>query len=202
MKLLKQLKWNLILMALAFIALGIILIIWPTETLKTSCYILAVFLIAIGVVSLISYMRKDISRILYRYDLVVGVSAALGGVLVIIKAEQLMELIPVVLGFLVTISGILKIQNSIDMFRLGHGTWHIAFAFAIINIAFGVVLLINPFAWEVFIACIGVALVYSGVTDLYMTIAISIRLKNMQTEIIVREESGGNGMEGRTDGKA
>ena len=63
MQLLKQLKWNLILMALGFIALGLVLIIWPAETLKTSCYILAVILIAIGVVSLISYMRKDINRL-------------------------------------------------------------------------------------------------------------------------------------------
>lgn len=193
MQFLKQLKWNLILMALGLIALGVILIIWPTQTLKTSCYILAVLLIAIGVVSLISYVRKDITGILYRYDLVVGVSAALGGILVIVKAEQLMELIPVVLGFLVTISGILKIQNSIDMLRLGYGTWYIAFAMALINIVFGVVLLINPFAWEIFITCIGVALVYSGITDLYMTIAISIRLKNIQTELVVREKGESNG---------
>lgn len=193
MQLLKQLKWNLILTALGFIALGVILTIWPTQTLKTSCYILAVLLIAIGVVSLISYVRKDITGILYRYDLVVGVSAVLGGVLVIIKADQLMDLIPVVLGFLVTISGILKIQNSIDMLRLGHGTWHIAFAMALINIVFGVILLINPFIWEIFITCVGVALVYSGVTDLYMTIAISIRLKNVQTEIVLRERGEKNG---------
>lgn len=193
MQFLKQLKWNLILMALGLIALGVILIIWPTQTLKTSCYILAVLLIAIGVVSLISYARKDITGILYRYDLVVGVSAALGGILVIVKAEQLMELIPVVLGFLVTISGILKIQNSIDMLRLGYGTWYIAFAMALINIVFGVVLLITPFAWEIFITCIGVALVYSGITDLYMTIAISIRLKNIQTELVVREKGENNG---------
>lgn len=193
MQLLKQLKWNLILTALGFVALGVILIIWPTQTLKTSCYILAVLLIAIGVVSLISYVRKDITGILYRYDLVVGVSAALGGILIIIKAEQLMELIPVVLGFLVTISGILKIQNSIDMLRLGHGTWYIAFALAIINIVFGIILLINPFVWEIFITCVGVALVYSGITDLYMTIAISIRLKNVQTELVLKEKGGNNG---------
>lgn len=188
MNFLKQLRWNLILMALVFIALGVILIIWPTETLTTSCYILAALLIAVGVVSLISYMKKDISGIIYRYDLVVGLSCVLGGVLIIIKVNQLTDLIPVVLGFLVTISGILKIQNSIDMLRLGHGTWHVAFALAVINIVFGIVLLINPFAKEVLITCIGVALVYSGITDLYMTIAISIRLKNIHTEIVVHKE--------------
>lgn len=183
----KQLKWNLILMAVAYMALGIILIVWPTETLKTSIYILAVFLIAIGIVSLISYVRKDIGDAIYRYDLVVGVSFVLGGILVIIKVEQLTALIPVILGFMVTISGILKIQNSIDMFRLGHGTWYLAFALSIINIVFGIVLLIAPFAREVLVACIGVALVYSGITDMYMTIAISIRLKNIQTEIVSKE---------------
>lgn len=72
MSLLKQLKWNLILLAVIFIALGIVLILWPGATMKTICYLLAAMLLAIGVVSLINYLRKDISGIIYRYDLVVG----------------------------------------------------------------------------------------------------------------------------------
>ena len=35
MSLLKQLKWNLILLAVIFIALGIVLILWPGATMKT-----------------------------------------------------------------------------------------------------------------------------------------------------------------------
>lgn len=190
MKVLKQLKWNLIILAVLFIALGVILILWPAATMTTICYMLAAVLILIGVVSLVNYLRKDISGILYRYDLVVGLSAILGGILVIIKVDQLTALIPVVLGFLVTISGILKMQNSVDMLRLGKGTWYVAFAMAIINIVFGIVLLMNPFAKEILIICIGVALVYSGVTDLYVTIAISKRLSDIQTEIVTYEENG------------
>ena len=79
MSLLKQLKWNLILLAVIFIALGIVLILWPGATMKTICYLLAAMLLAIGVVSLINYLRKDISGIIYRYDLVVGLCAILGG---------------------------------------------------------------------------------------------------------------------------
>ena len=41
MSLLKQLKWNLILLAVIFIALGIVLILWPGATMKTICYLLA-----------------------------------------------------------------------------------------------------------------------------------------------------------------
>lgn len=91
MSLLKQLKWNLILLAVIFIALGIVLILWPGATMKTICYLLAAMLLAIGVVSLINYLRKDISGIIYRYDLVVGLCAILGGILVIVKVDKLTD---------------------------------------------------------------------------------------------------------------
>ena len=189
MSLLKQLKWNLILLAVIFIALGIVLILWPGATMKTICYLLAAMLLALGVASLINYLRKDISGIIYRYDLVVGLCAILGGILVIVKVDKLTDLIPAVLGFLVTMSGILKMQNSVDMLRLGLGTWHVAFAMAIVNIVAGIVLLMNPFeAAQILIMCIGIALVYSGITDLYVTISISRRLSKIKTEIVVAEE--------------
>ena len=189
MSLLKQLKWNLILLAVIFIALGIVLILWPGATMKTICYLLAAMLLAIGVVSLINCLRKDISGIIYRYDLVVGLCAILGGILVIVKVDKLTDLIPAVLGFLVTMSGIMKMQNSVDMLRLGHGTWHVAFAMAIVNIVAGIVLLMNPFeAAQILIMCLGIALVYSGITDLYVTISISRRLSRLKTEIVVAED--------------
>lgn len=188
MSLLKQLKWNLIALAVAFVALGVILIIYPTEVMTTACYMIAALLILIGVISLVNYLRKDITGIIYRYDLVVGLSSILGGILVIVKIEDLTRLIPVILGFLVTISGILKMQNSVDMLRLGNGVWHVAFGLAIVNIIFGIVLLINPFAEEVLVTLLGVALIYSGLTDLFVTIAISKKLAKLKKELSVIAE--------------
>lgn len=74
-----------------------------------------------------NYLRKDISGIIYRYDLVVGLCAILGGILVIVKVDKLTDLIPAVLGFLVTMSGILKMQNSVDSFVSDtvHGMLHL-----------------------------------------------------------------------------
>lgn len=191
-KLLRQIKWNLVVLALLFIVLGVILIMWPDEFMRTSCYMLAAMLIIVGVISLINYLRKDISGILYRYDLVVGLSAVLGGILVIIKVDQLISLIPVVLGFLVTISGILKMQNSVDMLRLGQGTWYVAFCMAVLNIIFGIVLLIDPFGTELLVSLLGAALIFSGATDLYVTISISRRLADFAKETGLETVSGRN----------
>ena len=107
MKLLKQLKWNLILLAVLFIALGVVLIVWPSATMTSICYILATILVLLGVVFLIGYLRKDVIGIIYRCDLVIGLSLILAGVLVYIKVDKLTDLVPVVLGFLITISGLL-----------------------------------------------------------------------------------------------
>ncbi len=190
MKLLKQIKWNLIAIAVAFVALGVVLIIFPTEVMKTSCYMMAALLIIIGVISLVNYLRKDIVGIIYRYDLVVGLSCVLGGILVIIKIDDLIMLIPVVLGFLVTISGILKMQNSVDMLRLGNGVWHVTFGLAIANIVFGIVLLINPFAAELHVMLMGIALIYSGLTDIFVTVAISKKLSEMEKNLPAVRDGG------------
>lgn len=61
MKLLRQIKWNLVILSFLFIALGIILILWPNEVMRTSCYMLAAMLIIVGVISLINYLdRKSV----------------------------------------------------------------------------------------------------------------------------------------------
>ncbi len=47
----------------------------------------------------------------------------------------------------------------------------------------------NPFeAAQILIMCLGIALVYSGITDLYVTISISRRLSRLKTEIVVAED--------------
>ena len=63
-----------------------------------------------------------------------------------------------------------------------------AFALAIINIIFGIVLLINPFSADIQKILLGIALIYSGVTDLFVTIAISKKLAEIKTELAVRNE--------------
>ena len=100
MKLLKQLKWNLILLAVLFIALGVVLIVWPSATMTSICYILATILVLLGVVFLIGYLRKDVIGIIYRCDLVIGLSLILAGVLVEAGLPGLLALPAGIVGML------------------------------------------------------------------------------------------------------
>ena len=53
---LKRIKADVILSAILCVALGVILMIWPTQVTKVLCYILAAILCVMGIGHIISYM--------------------------------------------------------------------------------------------------------------------------------------------------
>lgn len=184
MKTLKKLKWNVIISSVIYVALGVILLIWPEMTAKNICYVVGVISIAVGVVNLIDYIRKDYSVDEYRYNLVYGMVFILLGIFIFVKVETVISIIPVLLGFAVTISGLLKFQNAVDLVRMKYSGWGIVMIVSILNIAFGVVLIMNPFASAMILfICIGIGMIYSGVSDLIATIMLSRSIKSVGREI-------------------
>ncbi|MCR4605808.1 MAG: DUF308 domain-containing protein [Eubacterium sp.] len=179
METMKKLKWSIIILAAAYIVLGVVLIIYPGKTMNVISYILAATLIIFGTVNLIQYMRTDALEVFNKYDLVIGFSAIIGGVLIILNVERFEHIINIALGFMVTISGILKFQNSINLLRLKSNLWTMPFGMAIINIVFGVILLINPFAAEMFLILLGIGFIYSGISDIIVTVMISSALSKI-----------------------
>ncbi|MCM1102998.1 MAG: DUF308 domain-containing protein [Clostridium sp.] len=189
MKTLKKLKWNVIISSVIYVALGVILLIWPEMTAKNICYVVGVICVAVGIVNLIDYIRKDYSVDAYRYNLVYGLVFVLLGIVIFVKVETVISIIPFLLGFAVTISGLLKFQNAVDLIRMKYSGWGIVMIVSILNIAFGVVLIMNPFtsAMILFI-CIGIGMIYSGVSDLIATIMLSRSIKSIGKELVKASE--------------
>ncbi len=189
---LKQLKWSIIVLALAYVVLGVVLILYPVQTQTAVTYILAIALIAMGIINLIQYARLDATALVNSYDLVIGFSGIIGGILIIINVEKFAQMLWIALGFMVLISGVLKLQSSVNLMRLKSTSWHIPFALALINIVFGVIMLINPFSDELFLIMLGIGFIFSGVTDIIVTLMVSARLKTV-TDIIMSSGNDGAG---------
>ena len=176
MKTLKQLKWSIIILAVAYIVLGVVLIMFPSQTQRALSYILAISLIIVGIVNLIQYVKMDAVMVVDRYDLVFGFSGIIGGILIMINVDKFSQLILIVLGFMVTISGILKFQSSVNLLRLKSSSWPLPFALAIFNIVYGVIMLIDPFGLEVLFTLLGIGFIFSGITDIIVTIMVSLHV--------------------------
>ena len=183
MEAVKKIKWSIIILAVAYMVLGVVIIISPGKTLNIFSYILAATLIVFGTINLIQYMRTDAMEVFNKYDLVIGFSSIIGGVLIIINVDKFQNIILIALGFMVMISGILKFQNSVNLMRLKANNWHITFGMAIINIVFGVILLINPFAIELFLVLLGIGFIFSGLTDIIVTLMISSTLSKISASM-------------------
>lgn len=190
MKALKKIKWNVIISSVIYVALGVVLLLWPELLVKNICYVVGIIGIVVGIVNLIDYIRKDYTVDAYRYNLVYGLVSILFGVFIFIKVNDVITIIPILLGFAVTVSGLLKFQNALDLVRMKYQGWGIVMIIALINIVFGVILVIDPFGMteKVMSICIGIGMIYSGVSDLIATIMLSKCIKSMEKQASDKNE--------------
>ena len=73
--------------------------------------------------------------------------------------------------------GIGNILRAVDAKKAGIAHWGALLALAILAIALGWLILLNPFAAiETAVAAIGGCLIFEGVTDLFTTLAVSKRI--------------------------
>lgn len=187
---LKELKWQSLMSAAAYVIMGIILLAFPETTAKTLCYVVGIAGLVIGVFTVLAYLFRDMQKNYYRNDFVIGMVEIMLGAFVLYKAELIIALIPFILGILVVFSGISKLQNCIDIRRMGCGNGLPFFILAAVNIVFGVVLIVAPFkAAKVLFMVIGAGLLFSGISDTIATLYMSKKVKNyVQTAAALEQD--------------
>ena len=178
-KLLKQLKWDTLLMGALYILLGIVALVIPETMERLLGFLIGVVLIIAGAVSMISYLLRDAHQNYYHNDFLHGLLGILLGIVVLYKVEIIISLVPFLLGTLVLVSGLSKLQDVIDLKRLEYGNWIFMLVLAILNIVLGLVLIFNPMAVaELLFRLLGVGLIFSGITDCATTIYFAGKIRD------------------------
>lgn len=165
-KLLRQMKWETLLTSLLYIVLGIVALLIPDTMVKTLGYLIGILLIVAGAVSMIGYLLREPHQNYYRNDFGFGLMGIAVGILFLYKVEWIISLVPAILGILVVASGCRKLQDVIDMKRMGYGNWVVVLILAVVNVVFGAGLIMNAFdAALLLLQLVGAGLIFSGVTD-------------------------------------
>ena len=129
-------------------------------------YLIGILLIVGGAVSMICYLLREASQNYYRNDFGYGLVSIAVGILFLYKVEWIISLVPLILGILVVASGCRKLQNVIDMKRMGYGNWVYMLILAAVNVVLGAALIVNSLdAALFFLQLVGAGLIFSGVTD-------------------------------------
>ena len=132
---------------------------------RSIVHILALLAVVVGVVSLVTYFKDKYS---------VGNGGVIKGIVYFVIAAFLyfgagfiISIVPFILGLLIVISGIVKLQEALDMMKYRADGSVTVLVIAILSLVFGILILINPFGTaELLFRIIGIALIYNGVSDL------------------------------------
>ncbi len=183
MKMLKEMKWEAILTGILYILLGIVALVIPETMQKTLGYLIGIVLIVAGLVSMVCYLLRDARENYYHNEFVFGLVGIVLGAAVLYKVEVIISLIPFILGILVLFSGCSKLQDAIDLKRLGYGSWVGMLVVAAINIILGIVLICNPFkAAVILFRVLGIGLILSGASDCFSTVYFARKLRRFKQE--------------------
>ncbi len=185
----KGIRLEMLISAVMYIIAGAILLLFPETTARTICYMIAIVIMAIGFIKIITYLVRGLEQNMYKNDLVVGLICFVLGFIFIFKVKLIISIIPILLGILVLISGFSKLQSSLDVKRMKNGNWMYFLIIALINIGLGLLCIFSPFKIaKTMIRLIGLAMIFSGITDLVGNVYMSRKLKNYLEDMAALEQ--------------
>lgn len=167
-----RLSWTELIAGAALLLIGLILLIWPNVATSVLFGAIGAVGIVIGLVYVVRYCMLETRQAISSYDLALGLSWIAGGLAVIIFKNLLLSLLPFFFGMLILIGGIVKIQGTLGFKRMNAARWYLELIGAGISVAFGLIILFNPFSTALLLMrVIGAALIAEGAMDLVSTFA-------------------------------
>lgn len=184
LEMIKEIKKNMILLAIGCMVLGLVLLVYPKVSGIVICYLIGVLALAYGLVHLVAYARARLPMMSYRYDLVQAIFGVGIGTYVLLYPKTLIEMLPVVLGLIVLIDSIVKLQHAWDLKRLGYEEWWIILLGALVMIVLGLLMINYPFAAYLSIVMFtGMSLMVNGAIDLATIAVLSSKVKAFQDTV-------------------
>ena len=141
----KKLKWNLVLMSLLYLGLGVFLVMKPGTALNIVCYALGGVVLACAAVQLVRYFAVERGVFQSQLTLVSGIVCLALGAFLIIRSDIVVSILPIVFGLFVIFDAIGRVQNALDLRRCGYDSWKGFLFLPVLSVVLGVVLVINPF---------------------------------------------------------
>ncbi len=185
----KTFKLDNILTAVLYVALGLLLMIFPESIAKTLCYTIATIVIAVGVIRIIGYFMKKEQEGYSRTGLVSGIVFVVLGVFIAVSSRAIISVIPFIMGICILISGFSKLQYVFQLDKYMNEKSKGMLLVAIITIIVGIALVFNPFrAAKWMIRLVGVCIAFAGASDLITGIYFYRKMRNYEKDMEALEQ--------------
>lgn len=153
---------------------GILLLLNPVKFTSTVIIGTGIVLVILGLIEVVNYFRTSAQVAALSQLLTKGIILILVGIFCTAQWEWFLATFPVLtilFGLLILLTGIRKIQLTVDMVRLKNSRWSLVAGNAAFTLICAIIILSNPFAsTEVLWLFTGAVLVGVGIFDLVIDI--------------------------------
>lgn len=167
----------------AGLAIGILLLLQPGETVQLVSMLCGITVIMLGVGAWISYFSKVKSTILA----ILGTLAIISGIILCVKYKSIISVVLFLFGIFILISGIVDFVSAIEAKRNDLKSWIVSLIMAAATIILSLLVIVNPFdSMLVITRLLGAGLIIYAVMDLISFIQIKKIVKyNLSEQIDV-----------------
>lgn len=173
MKAVRIAKGGYVISSIAFCAAGISLLLHPEISAVVICKGMGILLAVCGVFKICGYLSEDLYRLAFQFDLAGGILAVIMGCLMLFRSDSVLRFLNLVLGIVVLIDGLLKIQTALDARRFGLERWWLIGAAAALASILGLLIIIDPFGSAGVAGAmilLGATLIIEGLLNLYVAV--------------------------------
>ena len=166
---LKGLKASYTVSAALCILFGLVLLIWPGTTTRIVCMLLGGVLLIYGAFQVVICLMNRERTFLSQGMLILGIVLSVIGLWILLRPDMIIMAVPVIVGVVILIHGVHNVIQAVDLQRENYDKWWLALLLGILTVAFGGMLVFNPFAAvEMAVRMIGISLIYDGVSDMWI----------------------------------
>lgn len=177
---LRYIKSGMMLLSIAYIIIGMMLLIMPQTSLLWICYAFGAVVLVTGIVCLIQYARIRGTGFTAPFMLVGGVITAGLGIFTLAKPQVVASFLPVVFGIFILVDGLSRVGTAIDLAKRKGQKWWVLLLLSVVSVALGVLLVLHPFdaAVSVVMVC-GILLIVEGSLNLGCVLYAAMELRTL-----------------------
>ena len=177
---LRYVKSGTMLLSIAYIVIGMLLLIMPEASLLWICNAFGVVVLVTGIVCPIQYARIRGTGFTAPFMLVGGVITAGLGIFTLAKPQVVASFLPVVFGIFIVVDGVSRVGTAIDLAKRKGQKWWMLLLLSIVSVGLGVLLLLHPFdaAVSVVMLC-GILLIVEGALNLGCVLYAAMELRTL-----------------------
>ena len=165
------------------ILLGLVLVCWPDRSIGFLCMLLGAAIFITGIIYVLGWIARRKEGV-PAFFVLPGVILCALGVWLMTNPASVVILIQYIFGAILIFHGAVDLQGAVALMRGQVERWWLDLALAALTIALGALVLVNPFgAFATLVILIGVALVFDGVSDLYIIWRLTRAFRAVEREL-------------------